>query len=136
MPSKATVNAFIALVESGDYVGAIEQFYAADASTRENNGPPRVGRDNLMAMERQVLTAHQKIEARRLESVLVEADNVAVVWRFEFTTLHGTVRTLEEVAWQKWRGEQLVEERFFYDPQQMAIEKSPPVQAAATQYRT
>jgi hypothetical protein len=26
---------------------------------------------------------------------------------------------MEEVAWQTWRGEQLVEERFFYDPQQM-----------------
>ena len=24
---------------------------------------------------------------------------------------------LEEIAWQTWRGEQLVEERFFYDPE-------------------
>jgi hypothetical protein len=131
MPSKATVDAFIALVESGDYVGAIEQFYTADASTRENNGAPRVGRDRLMAMERQVMTGHKKIEARRLAPVLIEADNVVVIWRFEFTTLQGAVRTLEEVAWQTWRGEQLLEERFFYDPQQMAAERSPPQQEAA-----
>jgi len=26
---------------------------------------------------------------------------------------------MEEVAWQTWRGEQLIEERFFYDPRQM-----------------
>jgi hypothetical protein len=26
---------------------------------------------------------------------------------------------MEEVAWQTWRGEELIEERFFYDPQQM-----------------
>jgi SnoaL-like domain len=133
MPSKATVDAFIALVESGDYVGAIEQFYTADASTRENHGAPRVGRDNLMAIERQVMAAHKQIEARRLAPVLIEADHVAVIWRFEFTTLQGTVRTLEEVAWQKWRGEQLVEEQFFYDPQQMIAEKSPSRQEAAAQ---
>ena len=33
MPSRPTVEAFVKLVEAGDYVGAIEQFYAADAST-------------------------------------------------------------------------------------------------------
>jgi hypothetical protein len=27
---------------------------------------------------------------------------------------------LEEIAWQTWRGDQLIEERFFYDPKQMA----------------
>jgi hypothetical protein len=123
MPSRATVDAFVALVESGDYVGAIEQFYAANASTRENNGAPRVGRDNLMAIERHVMAAHKQIEARRLAPVLIDADNVAIVWRFEFTTLHGTMRAMEEVAWQKWRGEQLLEEQFFYDPQQMLAER-------------
>jgi hypothetical protein len=123
MPSRATVDAFVALVESGDYVGAIEQFYAADASTRENNGAPRVGRDNLMTIERHVMAAHDKIEARRLAPVLIDADTVAIVWRFEFTTLQGTMRTMEEVAWQKWRGEQLLEEQFFYDPQQMLAER-------------
>ena len=123
MPSKATVDAFVALVEAGDYVGAIEQFYAADASTRENNGAPRVGRDNLMAIERHVMAAHQKIEASKLAPVLIDADTVAIVWRFDFTTLQDTIRTLEEVAWQKWRGEQLLEEQFFYDPQQMLAER-------------
>jgi hypothetical protein len=123
MPSRATVDAFVALVESGDYVGAIEQFYAADASTRENNGAPRVGRDHLMAIERHVMAAHKQIEARRLAPVLIDADTVAIVWRFEFTTQQDTMRTMEEVAWQKWRGEQLLEEQFFYDPQQMLAER-------------
>jgi hypothetical protein len=58
-----------------------------------------------------------------LAPVLIDADNVAIVWRFEFTTLQGTMRTMEEVAWQKWRGEQLLEEQFFYDPQQMLAER-------------
>ena len=131
MPSKATVDAFVVLVESGDYVGAIEQFYAADASTRENNGAPRVGRDNLMAIERHVMAAHKQIDARKLAPVVIDADTVAIVWRFDFTTLQDTMRTLEEVAWQKWRGEQLIEERFFYDPQQMLAERPVAQEVAA-----
>jgi hypothetical protein len=30
---------------------------------------------------------------------------------------------MEEVAVQTWRGEELIEERFFYDPRQMAEAK-------------
>jgi hypothetical protein len=43
----------------------------------------------------------------------------AICWRFEFTGKDGSIRTMEEVAWQTRRGEQLIEERFFFDPQQM-----------------
>jgi len=49
MPSNSTVEALMTQVESGDYVGAIENFYHADASMQENNDPPRVGRDILVA---------------------------------------------------------------------------------------
>ena len=36
---------------------------------------------------------------------------------------------MEEVAWQTWRGEELIEERFFYDP--AAIKKTSASPAAA-----
>ncbi|PMW26743.1 polyketide cyclase, partial [Pseudomonas sp. MPR-E5] len=26
---------------------------------------------------------------------------------------------LEEIAWQTWQGDKLIEERFFYDPKQV-----------------
>jgi len=120
MPSRQTVEAFVALVEAGDYVGAIEQFYAPDASTRENTAEPVVGRDTLMAKERGVMAAFRKIEAVRIGPSLIEDDIVAARWKFTFTRADGNVRMLEEIAWQTWRGEQLLEERFFYDPKQMA----------------
>jgi hypothetical protein len=49
---------------------------------------------------------------------LLNGDQSAICWRFEFTGKDGKVRAMEEVAWQSWRGEQLFEERFFYDPKQ------------------
>jgi hypothetical protein len=119
MPSRKTVEAFASLVEAGDYVGAIEQFYAPDASTRENTAEPVVGRDTLMAKERGVMAAFKKIEAARLGPSLIDGDIVAARWKFTFTRADGTVRVLVEIAWQTWQGEQLIEERFFYDPKQM-----------------
>jgi ketosteroid isomerase-like protein len=120
MPSRNTVEAFAALVEAGDYVGAIAQFYAPDASTRENISAPVVGREALIAKERGVMAAFKNIEAVRIGPSLIEGDLVAARWKFTFTGADGTVRVLEEIAWQSWRGEQLIEERFFYDPKQMA----------------
>ena len=55
MPDRHVVEAFVATVESNDHVGAIERFYAPDASTRENQGEPRRGRDQLAARERATL---------------------------------------------------------------------------------
>jgi hypothetical protein len=120
MPSRQTVEAFVALVEAGDYVGAIEQFYAPDASTRENTSDPVVGRDTLLAKERGVMAAFRKIEASQIGPSLIDGDRVALRWRFTFTGAQGTERVLDEISWQTWRGDQLIEERFFYDPKQMA----------------
>ncbi len=120
MPKSSTIEAFVALVEAGDYTGAIEQFYAQDASTWENNGAQVVGRDAAVKKERGVMASFRKIEAARLGPPLVGGDHVALRWRFTFTSADGNLRLLEEVAWQTWRGEQLIEERFFYDPKQMA----------------
>src|SRR3954452_19545521 len=119
MPTLATLQAFAATVEANDHVGAITNFYAADAMTRENNSPPIAGRDVLAEKERRVLASVAGVKTTRLGPLLLDGDHSAICWRFEFTGKDGKVRTMEEVAWQTWRGEQVVEERFFYDPQQM-----------------
>src|SRR5260370_25948155 len=116
MPSRKTVEAFASLVEAGDYVGAIEQFYAPDASTRENTSAPVVGRDTLMAKERGVMAAFKKIEASRIGPSLIDGDTVAARWKYAFTSADGNARALQDIAWQTWQGEQLIEEHIFYDP--------------------
>ena len=72
------------------------------------------------AKERGVMASFRKIEASRVGPVLIEGDTVTARWKFTFTGADGSSRTLEEIAWQTWRGDKLVEERFFYDPRQMA----------------
>jgi ketosteroid isomerase-like protein len=119
MPTFETLQAFADTVESNDHVGAILKFYADDAKTQENDGEWRVGREALAAREAAVLASVAGVKTTRLGPLLLEGDRSAICWRFEFTGKDGKVRSMEEVAWQTWRGEQLIEERFFFDPQQM-----------------
>ena len=124
MPSPATVEAFLATVESGDHVGAIARFYAPDASMQENQEEPRVGRDGLMAHEARMLGYFDKVTTERLGPALISGDHVAIRWRFRFDWADCSVTEMEEVACQRWDGERIAEETFFYDPAQR-IAKAP-----------
>lgn len=118
MPSPAALEAFIADVLSNDHVGAIQRWYADDASMQENQAPPRVGREALAAGEARVLARMAKVESELLDPPLVDGDRVALRWRFTFTTPEGRVFSQEEIAWQVWRGDKVWRETFFYDPAQ------------------
>ena len=115
MPSRARLDEFIAVVESGDHAGAIERYYTEDSSMQENAGAPRVGRDVLVAHERGVLARMTHLYSKAMSSV-VEGDQVAIHWIFELTDKSGKVHRIDEVALQQWRGDKILRERFFYDP--------------------
>lgn len=120
MPSADTLERFIARVESNDHVGAIRDFYAEHASMQENLDPPRVGRDQLIAHEERALSMAVSVTSRCVRPVFTEGDHVVIRWIFEFTGHDGRVRRLEELAYQRWDGERIVQEQFFYDPRQFA----------------
>ena len=119
MPSRERVQEFIALVERGEYVRAIEYFYHPDASMRENGQPPRVGRQTLVEHERKVLAGLKDMRTRRVETVLVDGNRVVINWVFEMTGQDGATRVMDELALQTWKGDRIATERFYYDPAQI-----------------
>jgi ketosteroid isomerase-like protein len=119
MPSRQSVDAFIAHVLSEDHVGAIRDWYWEDAWMQENQAPPRQGgRAALMAQEAAMLARADSVKTELLGGPLIDGDHVAIRWRFTFQMKAGTQLRQEEVAWQTWRGEKIAEETFFYDPAQ------------------
>ena len=86
---------------------------------RENNAEPRRGRDLLVANERAVLARTASVISRCVRPVLVDGDHVVIRWIFEFEALDGKRTRIEELAYQRWEGEKVVEEKFFYDPKQL-----------------
>jgi hypothetical protein len=119
MPSQKTIDEFIALVEAGRFDTAMERHYAANATMQENLGPLREGLDALIAGERAVMARYPRVEGRCVRPVLISGDTVVIRWLFTFTLKDGSVRTMDEIAWQRWEGEKMREERFYYDPAQM-----------------
>jgi len=119
MPSAATLERFVARVEGGFHAEAIEEFYLDDGAIRENQAPPRVGRANLVAGERRTLARARSVQTTCVRPVLVAGDTVVIRWIFRFEWLDGTVTEMEELAYQRWQGERIAEEQFFYDPAQL-----------------
>ncbi len=119
MPSRERVNAFVAAVRQGRYVEAIADFYAPDATMRENLGEPRGGRDILIAHEKAVVGSVKRIVTTKADPVMVDGDRVVICWTFEMTGQDGVVRGMTELALQTWRGDEIAEEQFFYDPAQL-----------------
>jgi ketosteroid isomerase-like protein len=118
MPSIERVQAFVAAVRDGRFVEAIEDYYDVDASMRENLAPPRVGRDVLVAGEKAVLSGVHQIATHGVGPVLVDGDHVVINWVFQITNKDGSVRRLDELALQTWRGDRIIAEQFYYDPSQ------------------
>jgi hypothetical protein len=126
MPSAQALERFIARVESNAHVQAIEEFYTDGASMQENTGVPRVGRDALMSGERAVLARMRSVQSRCVRPVFVNGDHVVVRWIFRFEGNDGRVRELEELAYQRWEGDRIAQEQFFYDPAQFVWREPQP----------
>ena len=120
MPTAETLERFIARVEQNAHVEAIREFYTEDASMQENQSPPRVGRDLLMERERAVLAKARSVQSACVRPVFVSGEHVVVRWIFDFVWLDGTHTHMEELAYQRWDGDRIAEETFFYDPSQRA----------------
>lgn len=118
MPTAETLERFIARVEENLHAEAVEEFYTADASMQENQSEPRRGRDLHVANERKVLARARSVHSACVRPVLVHGDTVVVRWIFRFEWLDGTVTRMEELAYQRWEGERIAQEQFFYDPAQ------------------
>jgi len=119
VPSAGTLQRFIARVEENAHAEAIEEFYTEAASMQENLLAPRVGRDALVAHERNVLARARSVESKCVRPVVVNGDHVVIRWIFAFVWKDGSETRMEELAWQRWEGERIAQEVFFYDPAQL-----------------
>ena len=119
MPSQSVVNAFVEMVEAGNFVEAMERFYHADATAQENNEAPRVGLPALVAHERGTLSTFKSVRGRANQPVMIEGETVVINWQFEFDHPAGITLKLDEMVRQQWAGDKLISERFYYDPAQL-----------------
>ncbi len=77
------------------------------------------------------MASFRKIDARLVDDFLVQDQRVVIRWRFEFTHPLGFRIVLDELAYQLWRDDRIVEERFYYDPAQLPLPAAAPTLGGA-----
>ena len=120
MPTAETLERFIHRVGEGAHAEACEEFYTENSSMRENLNPPRIGRAAHVANERKVVARAKSITSTCIRPVFVAGDRVVIRWIFRFEWIDGSIMQMEELAYQRWEGERIAQEQFFYDPAQRA----------------
>jgi len=120
MPTAETLERFISRVESNAHAEACEEFYTEQSTMQENQAPPRVGRDAHAAAERAIMARVKSVTSTCVRPVFVSGEHVVIRWIFHFELPDGTAIHMEELAYQRWEGERIAEETFFYDPAQRA----------------
>jgi hypothetical protein len=121
MPSIQTVESFVRLIEEGKTLESMQRYYAENASVRENMAAPRQGKPALIRHEENALAAVKSMKATCLRPILIAENVVVLRWIFEIENLQNKRVRLEELAYQQWSGEHIVEEQFFYDPAQLKM---------------
>ena len=123
MPSFETIEHFIKAVELEPHDEVIRRFYADDASIQENQNAPRVGLENLIKNEQQMLQKAHSVTSQCVRPIFIEDNKVVIRWKFRFEWKDRSVTSIEEIAYQEWDGNKIKKEQFFYDPQQFVPKK-------------
>ena len=119
MPSSDTLESFVQLVEGGKTLEAMVRFYAEHASMQENAAAPRIGKDAVLKHEEEALASIGSTRATCIRPIFTSGDLVVIRWVFEIQDKMGKSVRFEELAYQRWEGELMAEEKFFYDPAQL-----------------
>ena len=68
--------------------------------------------------EEDALASILSMRATCVRPVFLSGDLVVIRWVFDIQDKKGKTVRFEELAYQRWEGELIVEEKFFYDPAQ------------------
>ncbi|MEM6841160.1 MAG: nuclear transport factor 2 family protein [Bacteroidota bacterium] len=123
MPTRKSIENFIKAVEEHPHDQVIENFYTMDASIQENQNAPRIGIESLVNNERKMLQKAVNVHSECIRPYFHIEDKVVIRWKFRFEWMDGSITEIEEIAYQKWSGEKIYQEQFFYDPKQFVPKK-------------
>ncbi len=113
---KENVQALNQEILNGNILGAFEQFYAEHCVMQENDQQPREGKDANREYEKGFVDAVEQWHNAQVLSVNTdeEAGTSAVEWLFDFSLKGGPRVQRKQVAVQRWEGDKIVQENFYF----------------------
>lgn len=105
------------MLGQGKMVEAFEKYYHNDVVMVEATGEVRKGKDLNREFENKFMSSIKEFHGFGVNSITSnENDGVTAVesW-MEVTFVDGTKVTMEQVAVQRWKDDQIIHERFYYN---------------------
>lgn len=116
MSIQERVNQLNDMIQAGKIIEAMREFYADDVTMRENDNPPTEGLQANLERE-QAFVDGTKWYGLELKGVAVGDGISFVEWFMDFHyPLYGGRLRFTQVAVQRWRGDKIYDERFYYNP--------------------
>ena len=118
MKYKELVAEMYRMVNSGQPMEAFEKFYHEDSTMIEATGDVRQGKAASREFEQNYLSSVKEFHGGGVINLTSDEDSgitMVEAWA-DVTFQDGNRMKLEEIARQKWQGDQIIEERFYYNP--------------------
>lgn len=109
------VDQYKQLLEKGDTIAVIEQFYDDEIYQLENDEETIVGKQRLLELERQSLEKVRDL-IFRVPTIVVDEEQQIVMGEMMITFYHktGGLRFLKEAFLQHWENGKIVKQQFYY----------------------
>ena len=99
----------------GDILGAFETYYAEDVVMQENAGEPHRGKDVNRKREEEFVASVKEFHGAEVKASATSGEVSFSEWVMDVTFQDGNRTQLQQVTVRRWRGGQVVHERFYYD---------------------
>ncbi len=105
------------MIFSGQLLEAFEKYYHSDVVMHEATGDIREGKDTCRKYEEQFLENVQEIHGGGADAITSNEDDgvTSVESWMDVTFKDGNRVKMEQVAVQRWEGDHIIHERFYYN---------------------
>ncbi len=117
MSYKKQVSEMYQIIGQGKMLDAFEKYYHDNVVMIEATGETRKGKDTNRKAEKEFLASVKEMHGGGVTGITSDEENgITMVesW-MDVTFLDGRHIIMEEIARQKWEGDKIIEERFYYN---------------------
>jgi hypothetical protein len=109
-----SINDLNQMVLEGKAMEAFEKYYAENCSMRENGQEPTIGKDANRKREEEFFSKITEFRGAEVLNVTASNDVTMVEWKFDYTHADWGDRKYNQVAVQRWKDGQIVDEKYYY----------------------
>ena len=104
------------MILQGNILGAFDKFYAENVVMQDNDHPQRVGKAENRKFEEAFVANLTAFRGAKVGTITIIDGGIATIeWWFDYTHKEWGDRNYSQIAVQRWKDGQIVEEKFYYN---------------------